>query len=148
MFQGAVALSLDAKGRLAIPARHRDALTAGCDGQLLLTVHPHNCLLIYPRTEWEPIQAKVLALSSFDATSALVKRMLVGFAEDQCMDAQGRVMVSPSLREFAGLEKDVRLVGQGNHFELWSAARWEAEKLKMGKLDLSSMSESLGSLSL
>ncbi|WP_417068336.1 division/cell wall cluster transcriptional repressor MraZ [Niveibacterium terrae] len=148
MFQGAVALSLDAKGRLSIPARHRDALAASCDGQLLITVHPHRCLLIYPKPEWEPIQAQLLALSGFDARSASLKRMLVGFAEDQGMDAQGRVMVSPSLRDFAELGKEVHLVGQGNHFELWSDARWQDEKKKMFEVDLSSLPENIGSMSL
>ena len=72
MFQGAAALSLDAKGRLAIPARHRDALVAASAGQLILTAHPHRCLLLYPGVAWEPIRDKVLAACSLDPRSAAI----------------------------------------------------------------------------
>ena len=73
MFQGAAALSLDAKGRLAIPARHRDALTAD-SGHVVLTAHPHGCLLVYPVPAWVPIRDKVLAAPSLDPMSAMFKR--------------------------------------------------------------------------
>jgi MraZ protein len=125
MFQGAAALSLDAKGRLAIPARHREALAAAANGQLVLTAHPHRCLLLYPLTEWEPIRSKVLAASSFNPQSAAIKRLLVGNARDEAMDSAGRLLIAPELRQFAQLEKQVWLVGQGSHFEIWSDAGWQ-----------------------
>jgi MraZ protein len=128
MFQGATALSLDAKGRMAVPSRHRDALTLAAEGRLVLTAHPHRCLLLYPEPAWQPIRAKVLAASSLQAGSAMVQRLLVGFAEDIEMDGAGRLLVSPALRQFAGLEKDVWLIGQGSHFELWSDAGWRAQQ--------------------
>lgn len=128
MFQGAAALSLDAKGRLAIPARHRDALTKLAENQLVLTAHPHRCLLIYPAPAWAPIRDKVLAGSSLDQHSALLKRLLVGFARDEEMDAAGRVLIAPELRSFAQFEKQVHLVGQGDHFELWSDAGWQKQQ--------------------
>lgn len=128
MFQGAAALSLDAKGRLAIPARHRDALTKLAENQLVLTAHPHRCLLIYPAPAWSPIRDKVLAGSSLDQHSALLKRLLVGFARDEEMDSAGRVLIAPELRTFAQLEKQVYLVGQGDHFELWSDAGWQKQQ--------------------
>ena len=129
MFQGAAALSLDAKGRLAIPARHRDALAKLAAGNaLVLTAHPHRCLLIYPAPAWEPIRDKVLAGSSLDQRSALLKRLLVGFARDEQMDSAGRVLIAPELRGFAQLEKQVHLVGQGDHFELWSDAGWQKQQ--------------------
>ena len=128
MFQGAAALSLDAKGRLAIPARHRDALTAAANGSLVLTAHPHRCLLIYPQPEWQPIRDRVLAGSSLENQSALLKRLLVGFARDEDMDAAGRLLIAPELREFAQLDKQGWLVGQGNHFELWSDAGWKKQQ--------------------
>ncbi|TVO56030.1 division/cell wall cluster transcriptional repressor MraZ [Denitromonas halophila] len=127
MFQGAAALSLDAKGRLAIPARHRDALTAGA-GELVVTGHPHRCLLIYPADAWQPIRDKVLAGSSLEPRSAMLKRLLVGFAREERLDGAGRVLVAPELRQFAELEKSVWLVGQGSHFELWSDAGWQKQQ--------------------
>ena len=119
MFQGATALSLDAKGRLAIPARHREALVAASAGQLVLTAHPHRCLLLYPSAAWEPIRVKVLAASSLNPQSAAIKRLLVGNARDEQLDSAGRLLVAPELRQFAQLEKQVWLVGLGTHFEIW-----------------------------
>ena len=130
MFQGAAALSLDAKGRLAIPARHRDALAVE-NGQVVLTAHPHGCLLVYPVPAWTPIRDKVLAAPSLDPLSAQLKRLLVGFAQEEALDAAGRVLVAPSLRQFARLEKQVWLVGQGSHFELWSDAGWQKQQEEM-----------------
>lgn len=127
MFRGATSLNLDVKGRLAVPSRHREALLAQCAGHLVLTAHPHRCLLLYPQPAWEPIQAKMMALSSFDKQSSALQRLLVGYAEDIEMDNAGRLLVSPSLREFAALEKQAMLVGQGSHFELWNMDAWRAQ---------------------
>ena len=128
MFQGAAALSLDAKGRLAIPARHREALVAASEGQLVLTMHPHQCLLLYPAPAWEPIRDKVLASSSFNPQSAAIQRLLVGNAREECLDSAGRLLISPELRRLAQLEKSVWLVGQGTHFEIWSDAGWQKQQ--------------------
>jgi len=128
MFQGATALSLDAKGRLAIPARHREALVAASEGQLVLTAHPHRCLLLYPAIAWEPIRDKVLAASSLNPQSAAIKRLLVGNARDESMDSAGRLLIAPELRQFAQFEKQVWLVGLGTHFEIWSDAGWKKEQ--------------------
>ena len=128
MFQGATALSLDVKGRLAIPARHREALLAASAGQLVLTAHPHRCLLLYPAAAWEPIRDKVLAASSLNLQSAAIKRLLVGNARDESLDSAGRLLVSPELRQFAQFDKQVWLVGQGSHFEIWSDAGWQQQQ--------------------
>jgi len=135
MFRGATSLNMDVKGRLAVPAKHRDALQAQCAGHLVLTVHPHRCLLMYPQPAWEPIQAKMMALSSFDKQSSALQRLLVGHAEDIEMDTAGRLLVSPVLRDFAGLEKQVMLVGQGSHFELWNMEAWRAQLDRMTGVD-------------
>jgi MraZ protein len=127
MFRGATSLNLDVKGRLAVPSKHRDALQAQCTGNLVLTAHPHGCLLLYPQPAWEPIQAKMMALSSFDKQSSALQRLLVGYAEDIILDSAGRLLVSPSLREFAEIEKQAMLVGQGSHFELWNMDAWRAQ---------------------
>ncbi|QID17027.1 division/cell wall cluster transcriptional repressor MraZ [Nitrogeniibacter mangrovi] len=126
MFQGAAALNLDAKGRLAIPARYRGELADS--GDLVVTAHPHRCLLIYPTEAWQPIRDKVLAGSSLEPRSAMLKRLLVGFARDEKLDGSGRVLVAPELRRYAHLEKEVWLVGQGSHFELWSDAEWQKQQ--------------------
>lgn len=127
MFRGATSLNLDAKGRLTIPSKHRNALQEQCAGHLVLTAHPHRCLLLYPQSAWEPIQSKVMTLSSFDRRSSALQRLLVGYAEDLELDSAGRLLVSPALREFAGLERQAMLVGQGSHFELWNMEAWRAQ---------------------
>ena len=128
MFQGATALSLDVKGRLAIPARHREALVEAADGQLVLTAHPHRCLLLYPEPAWLPIRDKVLATSSLNPQAASIKRLLVGNARDETLDSAGRLLIAPELRQFAGLDKQVWLVGLGSHFEIWSDIGWQKEQ--------------------
>lgn len=127
MFRGATSLNLDAKGRLAVPSKHRDVLAAECGGHLVLTAHPHRCLLLYPQPAWEPIQSKIMSLSSFDPQSSKMQRLLVGYAEDVELDSAGRLLVSSVLRDFAGLEKQAMLVGQGSHFELWSMESWRKQ---------------------
>lgn len=128
MFQGAVMLNLDAKGRMATPAKHRDALLAASAGKLVLTAHPHRCLLLYPQPAWEPIRAQILAAPSLQVEAAMVRRLLVGFAEEVALDGAGRLLISASLRQYAGLEKEIWLVGQGSHFEVWSDAGWRAQQ--------------------
>ena len=127
MFQGATQINLDAKGRMALPTRTRDPLTAGGTVKLVLTAHPDGCLLLYPLPAWEPIRAKVMAFPSLDRQFAVWKRLLVGFAEEIEPDAAGRLMVSPELRDFAHIQRLVMLVGQGSHFEIWDLETWNAQ---------------------
>ena len=132
MFRGVAQLNLDSKGRLAVPARFRDALTARCSGHLVVTADSDRCLLIYPLPDWEPIEQKLMALSSFNAQIRELQRRLVGYAEDVVMDATGRILVPPALRNYAQLEKAAVLVGQGHKFELWSKDGWDARMEKGG----------------
>ena len=125
MFRGVAQLNLDSKGRLAVPSKFRDALAARCSGHLVITADSDRCLLIYPQPDWEPIEQKLMALSSFNAQIRELQRRLVGYAEDVVMDATGRILVPPALRRFAQLEKAVMLVGQGNKFELWNKDNWD-----------------------
>lgn len=127
MFEGAAALNLDAKGRLAIPARHRDALIAAGNGELVLTAHPHKCLLLYPAPAWRPIRDQILKASSLDPRAAAIKRVMVGNARTEGPDSAGRLLLAPELRAYAQLEKTVYLVGMGSHFEIWSEAGWQAQ---------------------
>lgn len=147
MFQGAAALSLDAKGRLAIPSRHRDALAVE-NGQVVITAHPHGCLLVYPVPAWVPIRDKVLSAPSLDPVAAQLKRLLVGHAQDEALDSAGRVLIAPSLRQFAKLEKQVWLVGQGSHFELWSDAGWQKQQEAMMALVTTGLPTGFESLAL
>lgn len=135
MFQGAAQLSLDAKGRLVVPTRHRDRLLSESQSKLVLTAHPHRCLLLYPAPAWEPIRARIMGFSSFDPQTSLWKRLLVGFAEELELDGSGRVLVSPELRKFAAIDRQVMMVGQGSHFEIWSAEAWEAQLASLGQIE-------------
>ncbi len=127
MFRGVTQLSLDAKGRLAIPARYRGGLMSFCEGRLVVTADPSKCLLIYPQPAWEPIEQKLNNLSSFDPRTRSLQRLLVGNASDVEMDTAGRILVSSPLRQFAGLSKEVVLVGQGAKFELWDEEQWNVQ---------------------
>lgn len=128
MFQGAAALNLDAKGRMAIPARHRELLDSLSSGHLVITAHPHRCLLLYPQPAWEPIRDKILSGPGLETQSAMLSRLLVGFATETAIDSAGRLLISPELRRYAELEKQVWLIGQGNRFEIWSDARWKTQQ--------------------
>ena len=141
MFQGAAQLNLDGKGRLAIPARYRDRLLGSCAGNLVLTADADGCLLLYPQPEWLPIRDKLLKLSALNPKIRALQRRLVGYAEDVVMDSAGRVLISPVLRGYAMLDKSVMLVGQGNKFELWDDAKWQAQQ----EADLSFMDGELPS---
>jgi MraZ protein len=125
MFQGASSLNLDAKGRLSIPTRHRDVLLATAGGQLTITRHPHGCLMVFPRPEWEKFRDRIAELPM---AAQWWKRIFLGNAMDADMDATGRVLVSPELRQAAGLTREVMLLGMGHHFELWDKARYETQE--------------------
>jgi MraZ protein len=128
VFRGSSHLTLDSKGRLVVPARHRDVLLERCGGHMVITAAPapDMCLMLYPLPEWEVIQQKIDALNNMDKRVRDLQRRLTGQAVDTEMDAAGRVLVSPELREYAQLEKEVVLVGQGKKFELWNREAWKA----------------------
>ncbi len=126
VFRGVTQLAVDAKGRIAIPSRHRDALGTN-GGRLVVTADPSRCLLLYPIAAWEPIQARLMALSSFDERIRGLQRLLVGHADDVELDAAGRILVPPALRQYASLDRHVVLVGQGRRFELWDEAAWQRQ---------------------
>ncbi|MCC6923989.1 MAG: division/cell wall cluster transcriptional repressor MraZ [Nitrosomonas sp.] len=127
MFRGITQLSLDAKGRIAIPAKYRGELVERCSGRLVVTADPSRCLLIYPQPAWEPIEQKLSALPSFNSKTRKLQRLLIGSASDVEMDNAGRILIAPPLRSFASLSKEVVLVGQGEKFELWDEQQWNLE---------------------
>ena len=125
MFQGASAINLDAKGRMSIPAKHRDALALQCEGLLTLTRHPHGCLLFFPRPVWETHRDQIAA---WPMSARAWQRIFLGNACDVEMDSAGRVLISPELRAAIGLEKEVMMLGMGSHFEIWDAAKLAADE--------------------
>ena len=127
MFRGGTPISLDNKGRFAVPAKYREGLMSFCAGRLVVTADPSKCLLVYPQPVWEPIEQKLNSLSSFNPRIRSLQRLLVGNASDVEMDGAGRILVPPLLRQFAGLSKDVVLVGQGAKFELWDDEKWNLQ---------------------
>jgi MraZ protein len=127
MFRGGTPISLDNKGRLAVPAKYREGLMSFCAGRLVITADPSRCLLVYPQPVWEPLEQKLNSLSSFNPQIRSLQRLLVGNASDVEMDGAGRILLPPLLRQFAGLSKDVVLVGQGAKFELWDDEKWNLQ---------------------
>ncbi len=129
MFKGFSSVNIDAKGRLAIPARYRDQLSAGDSSALVLTLNPWDrCLWLYPASEWELIEAKLQGLSDFDHESRRTKQIIRGYATDCAFDGQGRVLLPNELRSFALLNKRTAFLGQGNKFEIWDEVLWNQQR--------------------
>ncbi|WP_018862592.1 MULTISPECIES: division/cell wall cluster transcriptional repressor MraZ [Thioalkalivibrio] len=126
MFRGVSQLNLDAKGRLAMPARYRDALAASCGGQLVITVDPDRCLLLYPFPEWERIEQSLMSRPNMNPKVRNLQRLLVGHATECELDGSGRLLLPTPLRQYASLDKRAVLLGQGNKFEIWDADSWDA----------------------
>ncbi|MEX1222825.1 MraZ protein [Pseudidiomarina planktonica] len=128
MFRGATSISLDEKGRLAIPARYRKSLALDCEGEMVCTIDiKQPCLLLYPLPQWQIIEQKLTTLSSMNPAERRLQRLLLGHAEDCSMDKNGRLLIAPTLRQHADLNKKLMLIGQLNKFEIWSEAAWQAQ---------------------
>ncbi|WCN09720.1 division/cell wall cluster transcriptional repressor MraZ [Marinomonas mediterranea] len=129
MFRGIHQISVDAKGRMSLPARLRDELVDEDDNHVVITIDPSSrCLLLYPLDEWEQIQEKLDRLPSFQPQARRLQRLLVGHATDLEIDKAGRVLLPAPLRDFAKLEKKVTLLGQGKKIEIWSLEEWESQR--------------------
>ncbi len=122
MFFGETAINLDAKGRLAIPMRYRDSIQEQSGGALVLTYSAFDsgALYLYPEKEWERVRDDVTSLSTFDRGHRSLQRKLVGSASAVEPDGNGRIQIPQTLRQVAGLEKRVVLLGMGNRFEIWN----------------------------
>ena len=125
-FHGAAVITLDAKGRVAIPTRHRAALLEA-GRSLVLTAHPDGCVLIYPQASWQPVREKVAAFPSFDPKASWWKRLLLGFEEHVSPDGSGRILLPGALRAHASLQREAMMVGQGRYFELWDSGVWSTK---------------------
>jgi MraZ protein len=125
LFQGASALNLDAKGRMSVPTRHRDALLVQGDGRITLTKHPDGCLLLFPRPEWETFRARIAQLP-MDAH--WWRRIFLGNAAEIDLDSAGRILITPELRTAANIEREIMLLGMGSHLEIWDADTYKAKE--------------------
>ena len=129
MFRGINTITIDTKGRLAIPTRYRNALGAEDKIPLVVTIDTEQtCLLLYTATQWQIIEDNLQKLPSFNAAARRIQRLLIGHATDVEVDANGRVLLPTVLRNYARLEKDVVMIGQGNKFEVWNKEIWEEKR--------------------
>lgn len=125
MFRGINTVSMDEKGRLAVPTRYREPL----GNEVVLTIDTEErCLLLYPREEWLRVEAKLQELPSFNETTRRLQRLLIGHASDEKVDKSGRILVPALLRDYALFEKEVFMVGQSNKFEVWSEELWRKKR--------------------
>lgn len=125
MFRGINTATLDGKGRMALPARFRESIGLVAEGKIVVTIDMReHCLLLYPLPEWEIVQRKLESLPNIGETARKLQRLLIGHATDIELDAQGRILLPAMLRDFAGLEKKLVLVGQGKKLEIWSEDHW------------------------
>lgn len=129
MFRGENKVTLDAKGRLAMPTRYRDGIVEDAAGRLVATIdHADRCLLLYTLPDWEDIERKLSKLPALNPIARSLQRLMIGHATDLELDSHGRVLIPPNLRDYAGLTRDVVLSGQGTRFELWDEALWVAQR--------------------
>ena len=149
MFRGLTKVTLDAKGRLAIPTGYRERIATRCDGRLVVTIDKDYCLLIYPFPDWEEIERKLVRLPSLNKRARRLQRLMVGHATEVNLDGHGRILLSRELREFAGLGRQAMLIGQGNKFELWDEETWNQKRDDwLGDDDETDLPAELESLSL
>lgn len=123
-FRGVKYLTIDDKGRFAMPAKYREALFESCGGRLVVTVGTDGCLLVYPQPVWEEKQEEIQELPNADPRVRRFQRVVIGYATDCDMSKQGRVSLTSSLREIGKLDREIALVGQTDKFEIWDANRW------------------------
>ena len=129
MFRGVNKINLDAKGRMALPARYRDQIADCCENQLVATIDTETrCLLLYPLPEWETIEKKIDALPSFNPAARRIQRLLIGHATDIELDSSGRLLLPQPLREYAQMDKKLVLLGQGRKFEIWGEEQWNSAR--------------------
>ena len=152
VFRGFNKISIDSKGRLAVPSRYRDLIAVQAENNLVITLNPlDRSLWLYPLPEWDVIEDKLATLSDFDKQSRRTKQMMRGYASDCQLDSQGRILFPKELRSYAELTKQAVILGQGNKFEIWNETAWDAQRdewLESVGDDSVSTPESLQSLSL
>ena len=149
MFSGVNNINLDAKGRMAVPARHKDLLaTDGVDQLMVTLAHRGNCLLVYPMPAWQVLEKRLMKLSDLNQSVYQLKQILLGHASQCGLDGSGRILIPPLLREHVEIDKRSSLVGMGNRLELWQEETWSAQRAEslsqIGEMDLESSEELAG----
>jgi MraZ protein len=120
MFLGEYQHTLDAKGRVSLPSRFRAEMT----GSLVVSKGLDNCLYVFSAEEYRRFEETLTSGSDFDPKKRRLRRFFVAGAQDVELDSAGRISLSPVLRDYAGLKKDVAVTGNGNRIEIWDAAAW------------------------
>ena len=129
MFRGLSDAQIDSKGRITIPANYRTLLVEESSGSMVVTIDTEShCLLLYPFPQWQIIEEKLESLPSFQPAARRIQRLLMGHATELELDRQGRILLPPLLRDYAGLDKSTILVGQGKKIEIWNTAAWEEKR--------------------
>ncbi|HJO34621.1 MAG: division/cell wall cluster transcriptional repressor MraZ [Pseudomonadota bacterium] len=133
---GHASVSMDDKGRLAIPKKHRGPLQAACGGTVVVTADTTGALLVFPYPEWCDFADRLMQLPNSGANAVVrdLQRLYWGYAETLTLDGQGRFATTTQQRALAGLEKSCVIVGIGRKLEVWSEARWQA-RLRLPELD-------------
>ncbi|MEB2313286.1 MAG: division/cell wall cluster transcriptional repressor MraZ [Sorangiineae bacterium] len=127
MFRGQFTHAIDAKGRVSLPARFREAVAPAGDARLIVTPAPFDpCLHVYPMRAWEDFEVKISELPRLDPNIVRFRRLYVSAAVECEIDRAGRVLVPPQLRERAGLTRDVLWAGMGGNIELWAKEQWDS----------------------
>ena len=132
MFRGSSFHTIDPKGRIIIPARFRDVIKAG-GGDGVMVTRLDKALFVYTFDQWSKIESKVLSMAETSEYMRRFRRVFIGGASDCNCDKQGRILIPPVLRQYAELEKEIVLVGQIVHFEIWSKENYELEVVQMEK---------------
>ena len=150
LFRGANPVTLDAKGRLAVPAKYRERIRERSQNRIVVTVDRDQCLRIYAFPEWEKIEAQLNAMPSLHPQARRLQRLMIGHAQEMNLDSHGRLSLTPELREFAGLGRSAWVVGQGKGLELWDEARWkmQCEEWMKSEQGVTELATELSSLTL
>jgi MraZ protein len=148
VFQGITSVTVDGKGRLAIPTRFRDGIADRGGNTVIVTAHQYDgCLVLYPLPDWEDIARRVAALPDASPDVRNIKRRFVGQASELDIDSAGRVLLPQMLRAFARIEKGAVMLGQGHRLELWSEEQWAANEKINATLDASALPDAVQQLS-
>jgi MraZ protein len=124
MFRGRFEHSIDPKGRVSIPSKFREILTTNYDERLIIT-NFDGCLWGYPYAEWQVIEDKVAALPQMKSEVKAFQRVFISAATECPIDKQGRILIPPTLRDYAGIAKDLIFVGMTKRVEIWASDRWQ-----------------------
>lgn len=148
MFLGSYEHAMDDKGRVSLPARFREVLSASGDSRLVLTTNldtEGRCLVAYPMHEWQAFQERVAAMPQFDRAVIRLKRLHFAGATEVSADRQGRILIPPGLRESAGLNGAVLFAGVGDKIEVWDQQAWQQQQ-DQAQGDLEQINETLARL--